>query len=357
MTERWESGSEYHWPAFESAARPPDWPWSGRATLWGSGRDALRALLCQGRAERSWKRLLSPDYYCPDVLGALQETALPIRLYRDDPGLPLGADLAQIDLRPGDAVLVVNFMGLRAGPRQWEVPEGVELVEDHTHDPASAWARASTATFCVASLRKCLPAPDGGVLWSPQGQTLPPVRPVTPERSGASAQKLAAMVLKERYLRGSVASKATYRRISDRAEPGIASGPISGMPEWTRELLDTFPVGNWWRQRRRNHTRLARALEDLAGVRVLKPQDGATPFSAALVCDTPERRERLRTTLIEGQVYPAVLWPLEQAAGAGISAESLDLSRRMLSVHCDFRYGPDDMDRVAALVRKGAAGP
>jgi hypothetical protein len=46
-----------------------------------------------------------------------------------------------------------------------------------------------------------------------------------------------------------------------------------------------------------------------------------------------------------------VLWSLEERAVAGLPARHLDLSRRVLSLHCDFRYTDDDMRRVAAIVR------
>jgi hypothetical protein len=40
------------------------------------------------------------------------------------------------------------------------------LVEDHSHDPFSPWAVGSSADYAFCSLRKTLPVPDGGLLWS-----------------------------------------------------------------------------------------------------------------------------------------------------------------------------------------------
>jgi hypothetical protein len=78
----------------------------------------------------------------------------------------------------------MNYFGLRTPP-DLELPEGVEVLEDHSHDPVSAWAEQSSADFCLASLRKTLPINDGGALWSPVGHRLPPA---PPDRAAASGR-------------------------------------------------------------------------------------------------------------------------------------------------------------------------
>ena len=66
-------------------------------------------------------------------------------------------------------VVGVNYFGVReAEPWQaWRERTECILVEDHAHDPASAWATTSTADYAFSSLRKTLPVPDGAILWSP----------------------------------------------------------------------------------------------------------------------------------------------------------------------------------------------
>ncbi len=350
MSQRWESGSEYHWPSFEPRAAASRWPWDAAGSLWGSGRDAFRALLQHGRAQLGWRRLWCPDFFCQEVLTALLTTGLELRVYRDDPD-QAPPSLGGLAAEPGDAILVLNFFGLRAGPVDYGVPAGVVVIEDHTHDPASPWARASAADYCVASLRKTLPIPDGGALWSPVGHQVPESRPATPARLMASAQKLAAMVLKTSYLEGSSVEKEAFRAVSIEAERHIASGEISGMPTWTRQLLQTFPIDDWWQRRRANHAWLASALASEARVRVAQAADGATPLSAYLIFDTLDLRTRVRAALIGASVYPAILWTLEEPAVAGIAEVAVDLSRRSLSVHCDFRYDQADMARVVTVIQ------
>lgn len=349
----WEQGSEYHWDTPRFAPEPAS-PWIGAGVLFGSGRDALRGLICHGMRIRGWHRIWVPTYYCQEVLESMRSTGIIIAGYPDNPFVPAHLpNLAMIE--PGDVLFQVNYFGLRSKPAHGQVDEKfTEIIEDHTHDPWSDWALNSSADWCVASLRKTLPIPDGGVVWSPRGHKLPPSVPPTAERSSAASAKLAAMVLKGLYLHGGPVSKDYFRQIAVAGEKEIASGDISGISDFTRGVLPTLPANRWRQVRQRNCRTLLWGLRGLKWVRMLTPPQGtrSVPFSGIIVFDTPERRDHVRSLLIAHRVYPSVLWPLEEADQLAVADGDLDFSRRMLSLHCDMRYGPRDMIRVAMLIRK-----
>jgi len=350
--DRWEIGSEYHWIGFAAPGDEEPAPWSSGLPVF-SGRDALRMLLAHGVQQRGWLRLWVPEYYCQHVAAALVRPGLELVPYPDHP-LRRGPDMP--DALPGDAILVMNYFGLREAvhaPRR----EGVEVIEDHSHDPWSPWARTSTADFCIASLRKTLPLPDGGALWSPRLHALPPAPRLSPQRRRAAATKLAAMILKAMYLDGHPVEKADYRALALRGERGLAAAGTSAMSDVARAVLRSFPAESWRRTRAENYGLLHSLVAGVAGVgwaRVLEPAAGAgVPFSFVVVTDSAERRERVRLRLIERSVFPAVLWPLERTL-LPVGDEARGLSRRLLSIHCDGRYGADDMHRVGdLLVRVG----
>jgi len=347
--ERWEQGSEYHWLEID-APEPPRRPWSSGLLL-SSGRDALRAVVAVGVKERRWRRLWIPDYFCQDVVAALVSTGLELRVYADDP-LREAPDLP--DARTGDAVLVVNYFGLRERitfPRR----DGVELIEDHTHDPGSDWARTSAADFCVASLRKTLPLPDGGVLWSPCGHALPPEPRLSAQRRRAAETKLTAMILKAMYLRGHPVEKEAFRSLALQGEQALGAPGVSAMSDVARAMLACWPSERWRRIRRANHDTLRGQLAHLEWARVLTPRgERSVPFSCVIVVDSAMRRERVRRRLIEAHVFPAVLWPLERPV-ARVRPAAQSVSRRLLSIHCDGRYDAEDMRRVASLVAWGGS--
>lgn len=344
-SENWEYGSELHldWLAGPMGEREAD-PWQDRHRLYGSGRDALRALLQHGRATQHWKRLLVPSYLCQEVVASARQE-LPVVAYPDRPTMTEPAERS-VAPAPGDVVLVVNTFGLRTARWALPAPQGVAVIEDHTHDPWSEWARTSRADYAIASLRKTLPLPDGGVLWSPVGQELPQPLHATPERQVASERKLAAQLLKALYLAGHAIEKETFRGLFVSGESGIATGSVSGMPAATQALLRVLPTRTWRERRRVNGVAAAQLLHLHPSVTLLLPEQGATAFSLVLVARDPTARESLRKHLIQGRIYPAVLWPLDEPEVDGIEHEALSLSRRVLSLHCDYRYSDSDLERV-----------
>ncbi|MBX3260959.1 MAG: hypothetical protein KIS78_14690 [Labilithrix sp.] len=350
--ERWEHGSDFAYPEVSAGGERARWLPSG-ASLWHSGRDALRALV---RALRP-RRALFPSFYCQDVLEAAEREGVEVRAYADGPDDP-DVDPRALALGAGDLLVVANVYGIRRAPPPRALPDGVTLVEDHTHDPLSEWARASAADFAFASLRKWLPLADGAVLWSPaQRPTIEPgaFDPSAHARAAAiTLDRLTGMLLKQRYLAGEPVSKDAYRARSVAGEGAIGRGEPAPMSPLSRALLDVLPVGAWRAERAQNHRAFAAALGQLRRARLLTARDDerVVPFAAVLCVDDAETRDALRARLVEERIYPAVLWPIDGARAPGIPAAHVELARRVVCLHCDHRYDVRDMERVAGVVRR-----
>lgn len=342
--DRWEHGSDQHWIDATGSAT---YPWGRDRTLFGSGRHANEAALRSSGCARLWV----PSFYCQEVAAAFPRDVVQLVTYPDRPGC-FAMSLESLPVRATDAVLVVNTLGLRARPPA--IPDGVSVIEDHTHDLLSEWAFASRADYCVASLRKVLPVPDGGVVWSPRQRPLPAMVPPHSAHLGAAFARFTAMVLKASYLLGGTVDKAAFRAQAVAGEASIAEGPLSGIAPFTEHALPAFPVTQWRDTRNANFAALRAALADCSQLDVLAPEPAATPYAVTVRFDTAARRESVRSALIAARIYPAVLWSLEQPA-VEITEEDRDLSRRILSIHCDHRYTIDDMQRVARMLREALA--
>jgi hypothetical protein len=131
-----------------------------------------------------------------------------------------------------------------------------------------------------------------------------------------------------------------------------ATVDISGMTEWTQNLLNTFPLEHWRMARQTNHRTLSACLAGVPWLSVLQPvrTEEACPFSGILVFDTMARRNFIRQCLIAAQIYPAILWSLTEPVVPPIPVRHIDFSQRMLSVHCDMRYTPVVLEQVAELI-------
>ena len=99
-----------------------------------------------------------PAYYCHETLTSITShvgSSLEMRVFDDGPLASHCAPPAN-ELAAGDVILVVNYFGLFSSSRfAGRVPDGVEVVEDHTHDPWSPWAREEHR-----SVRVRIPAKD-----------------------------------------------------------------------------------------------------------------------------------------------------------------------------------------------------
>lgn len=338
VDDRWEVGG--HFPlALESGVA--QWPWSEHSfSRWGSGRDALRALVEWGRRSRGWRRLLLPSYFCQTVPAALSGI-IELSLYEH---APTDTEPPLVPAIEGDVVVAPATFG--AAPSVI-VDAGVPVIEDHSHDPASPLAYESQAAYAFTSLRKTLPLPDGAVLWSPTRLPLPPEVPTTLEHDRAVLMQLSAMALKRDYLAGADVVKEDYLGLWHEGEEAIGSGPLSGMSAYSRSRLRTLPVQRWREIQALNLAAFRAVLGNLPDVLVLD-----VPFAIILVFRTASLCEHVRVAMLAERIYPAVLWPLNDPVVPGIPSHHVELAARLLKLPCDQRYSSADMDRVASVLRR-----
>lgn len=352
--ERWEHGSDFAYPDLVASTPGDASGWlPPNASYWHSGRHALQALL-QTLAPR---RVFFPSFYCQDVLAAAPRGAA--RCYAESP-LDDMVDLGTLGLGSGDVLVVSNTHGLRHESPLRDVPADVIVVEDHTHDPLSRWARSSKATYAFASLRKWFPIPDGAMLWSPCGAAVPSTPADTQLHASTSAitlDRLTGMLLKERYLSGAAVDKEAYRSCAIAGEEAIGRGPSAPISIIARTLLELFPAFAWHRARCANHVTFVRTLGQQRAVRALGPipsvetSDDFAPYAVTLLFDDPARRDAIRSALVSKRIYPAVLWPIDPLLAPGIPEAHAELARRILCLHCDHRYDEVDMRRASSTVR------
>lgn len=339
---RWEQGSDFHWVDLDApGSDDEDRRWLGAlaSIAHASGRGALRALVEHG----GWPRVWLPSYLCSELVAAVGER---VRFYADDPGQAEGS--APADAVPGDAVVRINYFGLRRPHSAADLrARGLCVIDDHTHDPCGPWARDSDADYCLASLRKSLPLPDGALSWSPIGHPLP----AAPVPNDAAAAKLPAMLLKALYLQGHPISKPRFRALAIAGEGRLAELADVGMSTVSTELLRCLPISRLRARRRENFRAFAERL-DTRDVELLRPADPSlAPFACVLRFANTDARERARASLIDARIYPAVLWPLDELPDhAARFPDASALAERLLALHCDARYSAEDMRRVAAAL-------
>lgn len=345
--DRWEIGSEYHFIGAQAGPYeriPEDVAYFGLAQhgvigLW-------RWLTAQGPTPTLWV----PDYYCLPVLEAWERAEIPMRTYRDDP-TQAAPGWETLDAGEDDLVLAVNYFGMRS-PEPWSLwtadHSDIRVVEDHSHDPFSTWARTSTAPYAVASLRKTIPVPDGGMVWSPRGLPLPP--PGRSRDRTGSALKLAAMIRKTDYLAGAPTSKDRFRDLQTLGESTLLASDDLEITPWSMaSLADGVPV-EWRRRRARNVRAFLAGTEQDPRFRAIwsdgGQRDDLCPFNVVLLFERSSDRDAVRGALADARVFTAIHWPQSERASARIR----DVSDRILTIPLDLRYGGSDVARVVDVV-------
>jgi hypothetical protein len=340
-----EYGSEFHFPDFDSGVVNV-FPGREKLNFYGSGRDALKALIYHALDNKLFNCIYLPDYFCSDVVEAVESTGIDFKIYKDFPGCE-ETEPFSIDFSPGDAILIVNFFGLK--PQKNRSFNGFKptIIEDHTHDPFSNWAFNSVADYCIASLRKNLPVPDGGILWSPQQKKLPLTPDASNELNNASLLKFSGMLLKRLYLKEKLEVKPLFRQMFSEGEAGFSAGKVSGITAWSKYILENISIEKWRVKRKENFNIISDLLIS-EHLEILRPQnEDCVPSGVVVLFKNNEQRDFVRTKLVEEKIYTSVLWPLKESILHLISSESKELSERLLSIHADVRYSQVELKHAA----------
>lgn len=337
-----EFGSDFHYIDTYTSGRAHLTDVYRGAALLADGRQCIVALIRQ----YGWKRIWMPDYFCYEVIDTIKEqTGIKVKFYEDSP-LHEG-QVVNLPFKEGDVLLRMNFFGLREQRDNRKIT--CPVIEDHTHDPFGHWALYSDADWCISSIRKILPLPEGGMMWSPKGHKLDINLIASEENEKIAATRWEGMEMKTAYLKGEAVSKEDFRKRYIETEEWFDHSEPTLIDDKSKEFVSKQLDINLWQGAKRKNWVLLKSMVKSDVYRVLEPEDGScTLFSLVLYFDTKEIRDSVRERLIESCVYPAILWTVPDSA----SEAARDFSERMLSVHCDGRYKEEDIKQLASILNK-----
>ena len=339
-----EFGSDFHFIDSFSSKRAHLTDVYHNAVLLADGRQCIVALIRQ----YGWKRMWMPDYFCYEVITTIvEQTGITMMYYPDLPGGNDGKVLEALPYQESDVLFRVNYFGMRNFRSNKSVP--VPVIEDHSHDLLGRWALYSDADWCIASLRKSMPLPEGGMMWSPKGHQLTIELNSSEENEKIAAIRWEGMEMKKDYLEGGDVSKEDFRRRYTETEEWFDTAEPSLIDERSRMVVaEELDINSWLRAKRRNWE-ILKELTEQEHCDILVPEhESCTMFSLVVLLEDKYQRDKVRRQLIASSVYPAILWAVPDDA----SAEAKDISNRMLSIHCDGRYAKDDMRVLADIIHQ-----
>lgn len=337
-----EFGSDFHFIAADDFKGPRIQDLLHNSTMLADGRQCLVALIRQ----YGWKRIWFPDYFCYEVIETIRkQTCIETVFYKDNPLIEFRVE--DLPFESGDVLLRINYFGLRGVRSNAGIP--CPVIEDHTHNLLSQWALQSDAEWCIASTRKTLPLPEGGIMWSPKDYSLDIELSSSEENEQIATTRWQGMEMKAAYLNGEDIRKEDFRKCYNETEGWFDyAEPVLIDKRSCNYLTRRFSI-NIWLRKKTDNWKLLSSLINQSLCKILMPEDKAcNPFSLVMLLDSNERRQFVRNRLIQTNIYPAVLWALPESA----SQISKDISERMLSLHCDGRYTEADIRQMAFRVNE-----
>ena len=265
-----------------------------------SGRSATRYLL---RSIRHLNAAL-PDYLCESIVDCFPESD--IHYYLINQKLHI-SEFESIPWNKIDVFYLLHYFGsiqpklvldyIADKKKQY----GFTIIEDTTH---SIFSKTSTiGDYCICSLRKWFPIPDGGVLYSQIPLPLDEYDILKPIQS----IRIDGMILKNLYLSGAINDKKGFRRILISTEEQLdEQKDIFRISTISEHILKCQSINEIVQRRKNNYSILKDSIGNVLP-EVLKREESDVPF--IYVTETDDRNA-LRSYLTQRQIYCPVHWPV-----------------------------------------------
>lgn len=301
-----------------------------------SGRDALKAIA----REYSPRIAILPALACDSMIHPFELYGHQKQFYKLNNDYSI--DLESINTQKNEhyIFLYADYFGRRAindnALENLRKQANIIFIEDRTHN--LLWERQYTfkPDYIIASLRKWLPVPDGGLLW---GEISKPLGNDT----SFSTTRLKAQCMRNKYLsNGDESIKTEYRRIFSTVSNIMDKDEPSRMSAYAYALA----AGTDWdlvkKARRENSEALISILSSSSFIKFIQGRPGISDLYVAFT--VPKRNEVQKRLSAKG-VFNTIIWPLTDEQKQACSVAKFT-EENMLAAPCDQRYSIDDMKTI-----------
>lgn len=327
--------------------------------LTSSGRDSLKLIIRILKLTHSDEVLL-PSYLCRDMLIPFKEEDINFRFYKINTDLSIDIpDIERKITRKTKTLLIIHYFGYPQPIKEIQKlsqERCLYLIEDVVQSFLSQYHGRPLGWFgdlAFTSYRKFTPVLDGSLLLVNKQEIDPQIKWRNPSLSHFLyiCLRCLAMGLKTLYLDSYLVPKPLFLWLFARAEKVLNKYPKPAeMSSFSRNMLNKFDFDNLVVKRRENFQYLLdgwhfRSVQPL--FRQL-PED-ICPLGFPVVA---EDREYIKQELIKRQIYTPVHWNLPPEVDKDEFSISWEISRHILTIPTDQRYGINDMNYVLTQIRE-----
>ena len=310
-----------------------------------SGRVAISFIIDKLKIDK----IYLPNFLCEQVFECFNK--LNKNFYQISNSFEYLSGLENIE--DNSIVFVSNYFGLSNEIKILDILEKVKksknivVIYDITHSLYST-KNSNVVDYYVASVRKWLPIPDGGLLSCNEKFDIE----FEDEPKDMVKDFVYASVLKLLYVNSIEADESLnkeYRSLFVNCEENLSkTSKLCCISNYSKNFINNFN-SECLIQRKKNYELLAKTLNNRniklcfnnclrGGVDI--------PFSMPILC---EKRNELRRYLMENQVYCAIHWNQDFMPE---SAKKEELSNQILSIPIDERYTSEDIKLLAKILNK-----
>lgn len=321
--------------------------------LWGalclrSGRDTLKTIA----REYQPTKVFLPALACDSMVLPFEMYGHEVVYYKLNEDYSINIEYLETVVDDG-MFLYIDYFGKKAisDDELEKLRKGHNLVfiEDRTHN--LIWKRESTfqPEFIMASLRKWINVPDGGLLWSNKELKNNELA----EDTSFSENRLKAQCMRNEFFKtGNESIKTAYRRIFSTVSD-IMDGDKnpSRMSAYAYEIASHADWDEIREIRKQNAEVLIDILKDF-GIQFIQEETGRSDLYVAFLT---EARDSRQSKLSLKGIFNTIIWPLTDKQ-KDVCEVSKYTEEHMLAAPCDQRYSVSDMKMIGNEICKAMRG-
>ena len=289
-----------------------------------------------------------PSFLCGSMLECISHRQGTIRFYPVDQRLDIDNWSWLNAVKRGDIVCIIDYFGYHSSTalKRKIRTKGAVLLEDACQSMLTSGI-GKDADYLLFSPRKFVGVADGGILVGlTDGEK---IDEKLPEVSidwwmtifGASFLRC---LFDHQY---SGDDDRRWFELHQQADQSVPHGAFA-MSRLSRALLDcSFDYDEIGKKRIQNFGILYERLHHLS--LLPEPEPGTVPLGFVIKLRNRKQRDDLRSFLFSKSIYPPIHWQVEGVVPSDFK-ESISLSKTVMTIPCDQRYGEDDMKRVSTAI-------
>jgi hypothetical protein len=310
---------------------------TGRDVFLVNARSGIWLLLNRLRPSRVWV----PSFLCPTILGAIDPNITVLRFYEVDYDLKVRSNQWVSEVTSGDLVIFIDYFGfpydrhLAANIKE----KGAWVLEDACQALLSSHV-GTLSDFVLFSPRKWIGVPDGGILRIPESFPFIDISLATPSATWW-LKALQAAILRREFDDG-LPTREWFKLVRE-AEDSAPTGPYA-ISQLSKTIIECSVDYSIIAKRRiDNYRTLLGRLGDYAVFPKVGPDVTPLGFPVRVA-----KRDRVCQALFDQQMYPSVHWLIDGVIPPKYK-DSHRLARQIMTLPCDQRYRPEDMERMAEV--------